>query len=264
MVCLVLVMSIVACGNKDASKDTPTTNQDVKKTDTKENVISNKKEELTYSITDETYTETGITIKFPQLSKANDPIIADSINKAIQENIKEILGSLRSEEDGLGAFTLDLNYEIAGYGNKVFAISYQGYAHYVQGAYPTNVYYTQNIVMKDDVHAIALKDIFMINDAFVEQFKSGVYSTSRTDLDLEKSGVNPKEVIEGQYSNQELISLFQSAEATYKLTENGVVVSVEVPHALGDHLEMAINYDNIEANMIKSSPVWQDYQFIVN
>ena len=41
----------------------------------------------------------------------------------------------------------------------------------------------------------------------------------------------------------------------------GVIVSIEVPQALGDHLEMAINYETIEANMIKSSPVWKDYLF---
>ena len=160
--------------------------------------------------------------------------------------------------------TLDLNYEIAGYGKKVFSISYQGYAHYGQAVNPINIYYTQNIALGDDVHTIPLKDIFTINEVFVERFKTGMYSPSREDLDLEKSGVNLKEEIERQYSNQDLINLFQKAEANYKLTEYGVIVSIEVPHALGDHLEMAINYETIESNIIKSSPVWKDYLFLVN
>jgi len=268
ILCLILTMSLAACAKKEASKETLSTNQDIKKSDSEEKVVSDKEtvpeknEEFTYSIIDETYTETGVNLKFPQLAKANNPTKADTINKAIQENIRETLDSLRSGEKDMGNLTLDLNYEIAGYGKKVLSISYQGYAHYEQAVKPLNVYYAQNIALGDDVHTIPLKDIFTINDFFVERFKLGMYSPSRADLDLEKSGVNLKEAIEQQYSNQELINLFQKAEANYKLTEYGVIVSIEVPHALGDHLEMAINYETIEINMTKSSQVWKDYLFL--
>jgi len=269
VICLILAMSLVACAKEEASKETISTNQEVKKSDSGEKAVPEKiavpekKEEFTYRIIEEAYTETGITLKFPQLTKANNPTKADSINKAIQGNIRGILDSLRSGGKDMGALTLDLNYEIAGYGKKVISISYQGYAHFEQASYPVNVYYTQNIAL-GEVDTLALKDIFTINDFFVERFKLGLYSPSREELDLEKSGVNLKEVIESQYSNQELIKLFQKAEANYKLTEYGVIVSIEVPHALGDHLEMAINYETIEVNIIKSSPVWQDYLFLVN
>lgn len=275
-ICLILSMSLAGCAKKEVSKETLSTNQEVKKSDSGEIAVPDKKvvpqkitvpekkDELTYSIIDETYTETGINLKFPQLAKANNPTKADSINKAIQENIRGILDSLRSGGKDMGALTLDLKYEIAGYGHKVLSISYQGYAHFEQASYPVNVYRTQNIALGDDVHTISLKDIFTINDVFVERFKTGMYSPSRADLDLEKSGVNLKEEIERQYSNKELIKLFQNAEVNYKLTEYGVIVSIEVPHALGDHLEMAINYETIESNMIKNSPVWKDYLFLVN
>jgi len=268
ILCLILTMSLAACAKKEASKETLSTNQDIKKSDSEEKVVSDKEtvpeknEEFTYSIIDETYTETGVNLKFPQLAKANNPTKADTINKAIQENIRETLDSLRSGEKDMGNLTLDLNYEIAGYGKKVLSISYQGYAHQEKAVKPLNVYYAQNIALGDDVHTIPLKDIFTINDFFVERFKLGMYSPSRADLDLEKSGVNLKEAIEQQYSNQELINLFQKAEANYKLTEYGVIVSIEVPHALGDHLEMAINYETIEINMTKSSQVWKDYLFL--
>ncbi len=261
VVCL-LMMSLVGCAKKEASKDTLSLNQEVKKSDSEVKAVPAQKEEFTYSIIDETYTEKGITIKFPQLTKVNNPTKADSINKAIQENIRGTLDSLKSEGKDMGALTLDLNCETGGYGNKVLSISYQGYANFAQAFYPTNVYYTQNIALGDDVQTISLKEIFTINDFFVERFKKGMYSSSRTDLDLEKSGVNLQEVIEQQYSNQDLIKLFQNAEAKYRLTKSGIIISIEVPHALGDHLEMAINYESIEANMIKTSPVWKDYLFL--
>ena len=263
VVCLILTMSLSACTKKEASKETMSTNQDVKKSDAGEKAVPEKKEEFTYSIIDETYTEKGITIKFPQLTKVSNPTKEDSINKSIQENIRRELDSLRNEGKDMGALTLNLNYEIAGYGQKVLSISYQGYAHFEQAASPVNVYHTQNITL-DDAETISLKDIFKIDDFFVEQFKKGMYSPSREDLNLEKSGVDLKEEIERQYSNQDLINLFQSAEANYRMTQYGVIVSIEIPHALGDHLEMAINYETIETNIIKSSPVWKDYLFLVN
>lgn len=263
VVCLILTMSLSACTKKEASKETMSTNQEAKKSDAGKKAVPEKKEEFTYSIIDETYTEKRITIRFPQLTKVSNPTKEDSINKSIQENIRRELDSLRNEGKDMGALTLNLNYEIAGYGQKVLSISYQGYAHFEQAASPVNVYHTQNITL-DNAETISLKDIFKIDDFFVEQFKKGMYSPSKEDLNLENSGVNLKEEIERQYSNQDLINLFQSSEVNYKLTQYGVIVSIEVPHALGDHLEMAINYETIETNIIKSSSVWKDYLFLVN
>jgi hypothetical protein len=220
-----------------------------------------EKADFTYNIIDETYTEEGITIKFPQLNKASNEAKADSINKVIQESIRMKLDSLRKGQKDMGAFSLDLKYEIAGYDNKVLSIFYQGTSHFEKAAYPVNIYHTQNITL-GEVNTLALKDIFIIDDRFVEAFKSGNYSPSRDDLDLEKSGVNLKETIESQYSNKELVNLFQKQEVNYKLTMYGVIISIEVPHAIGDHLEMAIPYEAVEANMIKGSPVWKDYLFI--
>jgi len=225
------------------------------------NTYSVEKADFTYRIIDETYTDEGINIKFPQLTDASDLTKADSVNKAIQESIRSKLDSLRMGQDDMGDFSLDLKYEITGYGDKVLSISYQGTSHFEKAAYPVNIYHAQNITL-DEAFTLHLKDIFIIDDNFIEAFKSGTYSPSREDLDLEKSGVNLKETIESQYSNKDLVNIFQSDEVNYKLTMYGVILSIEVPHAIGDHLEMAIPYEAVEANMIKSSDVWEDYLFI--
>ena len=117
--------------------------------------------------------------------------------------------------------------------NKVLSISYQGTSYFEKAAYPVNIYHTQNTTLSE-VDTLPLKDIFIIDDHFVEAFKSGIYSNSRDDLDN---------------------------DANYKLTKYGVILSIEVPHAIGDHLEMAIPYEAMEANMIKNSLVWKDYLF---
>lgn len=272
--CLILSLSLAACGTNGAkgtaagSQTVPKTNSSPKSVDkpvvtantsdtakTASTAGTDKKDVFTYSLSTETYTETGVTVKFPQLIKTNNTAKADAVNKAIQETVKEIIVSLRSEENNVGALTLDLDSQTAGYGGKVFSVSYQGYAHYKQSASPVNVYYTQNIDLGEDVHTLSLKELFNINDHFIDCFKAGSYTTSRKDLNLEKSGVDVKAVIE-QYSNQELADMFNSDNAKYQLTNTGVILSIEVPHALGDHLEMTVNYDVLKANMVKSSQVW--------
>jgi len=227
----------------------------------KETIRFQGKTTFTYNIIDETYTENGITIKYPQLSKASNPTKADLVNKAIQDGIRTKLEAIKIGGKDMGDLSLDLKYDVSGYSNKVISISYQGTSYFKQAAYPVNIYYTQNITL-GEVDTLPLKAIFIIDDHFIEAFKSGIYSTSRDDLNLEKSGINIKETIESQYSNQDLVELFKKDDANYRLTKEGVILSIEVPHAIGDHLEMAIPYAAIEANMIKSSPVWKDYLFI--
>lgn len=44
------------------------------------------------------------------------------------------------------------------------------------------------------------------------------------------------------------------------MTEYGVIVSIEVPHAMGDHMEMAIPYETVEILMkTEDSTVWSNY-----
>lgn len=259
---LILAISFTACKGKEpapdviakeSAKETTSNNTKVKKTDSVEKI------QFTYSIIDETYTEDGITIKFPQLVKASNQAKADSINKAIQESIRNKFDSLRMDNDDMGAFSLDLKYEITEYDNKVISIVYKGISHFEKAAYPVNVFHAQNIALDEIDTTLPLKAIFNIDDHFIEAYKSGSYVTYTEDLNLESSGVNVKETIENQYSNSDLVELFQKDDANYKLTMYGVIVSIEVPHAIGDHLEMSIPYEAVESNMIKSSKVWKDY-----
>ncbi|MGH4118754.1 hypothetical protein [Clostridium sp.] len=266
----ILAISLAACKGNETSPEVmvkPTKNtspevivESAKNTEVKNSEIA-KKADFTYSIIDEIYTEKGITIKFPQLNKSNNEAKVDLVNKTIQEYIKMKLDTLRMGQEDMDAFSMDLKYEITDYKNKVISIVYQGTSNFEKSAYPVNIYYTQNITL-GEVDTLILKDIFVIDDKFVEAFKSGIYSPSRDDLDLEKSGVNLKETIESQYSNEDLINLLKTQEVNYKLTMDGVIISIEVPHAIGDHLEMVIPYKTVEENMIKSSPVWKDYLFV--
>jgi hypothetical protein len=90
----------------------------------------------------------------------------------------------------------------------------------------------------------------------------GMYAPYRDDLDLEASAGSIYELIGGLYSNADLISIFSAQNAAYYLTSQGIVLSVEVPHAMGDHLELAVNYESLEANINKDHPFWNGYMYL--
>lgn len=260
---LLMLLFLSACGPKENALQSDTvqnSSSDSVSTDSV-SAISVSSEAFSYTVMDETYTDEGINAKYPQLINANDNQKADSVNKAIQTDIRTYLDNLKTNAQEIGKLTLDLKYEIAGYKDKVLSIEYNGVSSTGDAAYPVNVYHTCSIDLSS-TDFITLRDLFKIDSFFVQQFISGMYSPYTDDLDLETAGVDLKETISGQYSEQALIDLFSSATVNYRLTDQGVILSVEVPHALGDHMEMAINYESIERNIVKDNPIWKDYLFI--
>ena len=59
-----------------------------------------------------------------------------------------------------------------------------------------------------------------------------------------------------------LIRAFSEPAASYYLTSQGIIISIPVPHALGDHLEMAVNYEYLEPSIKKNHPFWDGYMFL--
>lgn len=260
---LLILMIMVGCGKQGspASNTSPVKTEEVAvKTDGKADDKAKEEEdknEFDYKVIDEKFKEEGIEINFPQIVSENNPTESDLINDVIQENIKSILSLYSSEEKP----SITLDYTMSEYDKKALSIVYKGLYSQKDAAYPTNLFYTLNIYLGKDIRAIPLNELFKIDEFFVSQFKNGMYSPQIEGLDLEESGQNPKEIIESIYTDAQLIEQFKEENAKYYLADQGVILSVEAPHAIGDHIEMAIPYEAIEGNFVKENPVWQDYLF---
>lgn len=257
---LLLLLGISACSANSSPGESAQAPQD------KEKIVSpeqdhSENQDFIYKIIDETYTEDGIKLVYPQLTNASNPAKSDSINKAIQRDIRQFLETLKDNGEDIGKLSLDMQYEMNGYPGKTISIEYTGISAIRGAAYPVNIYHTQNIEI-ENCDFLPLNTVFNIDSFFVELFKEGMYSPYSDDLDLEASGVNIKDEIEQLYSDEDLMNLFKNDSTNYLLVDQGIIVSVEVPHVLGDHLEMAINYESIESNIIKDNPIWKNYFFI--
>lgn len=255
---LLLLLGIAACSASSSSTE-PASQEKGKTVSTKQDSSGNNN--FTYKIIDETYAEDGIKLVYPQLTNASNPAKSDTINKAIQRDIQQYLENLKNAGEESSKPSLDLKYKMNGFPGKTISIVYTGVSTIKDAAYPVNVYHTQNIEL-ENCDYLPLNTIINIDSFLTERFTEGMYAPYSDDLNLEVAGVNIKDELERLYPDEDLINLLKADSSNYYLTDQGIIISVEVPHVLGDHLEMAINYESIESNIVKENPIWKDYAFI--
>lgn len=215
---------------------------------------------FTFDVDGRNWNDGGITVKYPLLVNSNDQDKADAVNDLIMSDMSEVLATIQSYEaddsliiDGL------FEYEIPS--PSVLSIRYFITYSSETLAYPVDTYHTITISL-DEGAKMLLSDLFVIDNDFAEAFKSGMYAPYREDLNLDDSDTGLYELVDGLFTNEDLITLFSGEQAAYYLTESGLILSVEVAHALGDHLEMAINYEYLESSMNRNHPFWTDYMFL--
>ncbi|WHH57750.1 protease inhibitor I42 family protein [Petroclostridium sp. X23] len=214
----------------------------------------------TYDIEGRNWNVEGITVKYPMIVNSNIQEKSDEANDLIMNDMSTLIEIIKKNVND-ETLTVDGVFDYSQISPTVLSICYEIDYYAESLAYPVSLYHTLTISL-DQVAAIPLSDLFVIDETFVEDFKTMWMYAPFRDLDLEASGVNIKEEIEKLYSNKELIKLFSQANAQYYLIDQGLILSIEVPHALGDHLEMATKYEFLEIYMKKDHPLWKDYMFL--
>lgn len=214
----------------------------------------------TFEIEGRNWNVEGITVKYPMIVNSNIQEKSDAANDLIMNDMSNLIETIQSNVDDK-TLTIDGVFEYSQISPTVLSICYEIDYFADNLSYPVSLYHTITISL-DQVAKIKLSDLFVIDEAFVEDFKSYWLYAPFRDLDLEAAGVNIKEEIENQYSNENLIEIFSQEDTPFYLADQGLFISIEVPHVLGDHLEKAIKYEMLEVFMKKDHPLWKDYMFL--
>ena len=216
-----------------------------KQKDVNEDNISDKGQ---YDIKMETYTDKNIKINYPQISNLNDNEKQIRLNEMIKT---QVLGILENYNDGINDLNLEMDYEIKYQGKDLLSIQYIGLSATKGAAYPINEYNTANIDLKNE-QLLKLSDVVTINDNFIEKFNSGKYVAYSKSLNLESEGA----LIDAlhNFDNNSLIESLNKETTNFYYTMDTLVVSIELPHVLGDHLEMEIKYNDL-GNLLLKNPV---------
>ncbi|PKM94856.1 MAG: hypothetical protein CVU84_07990 [Firmicutes bacterium HGW-Firmicutes-1] len=254
MVVIMLIVTFVACDSlieRDSSGSTKKTssskekNEDKEENDNEEEDNKDREEKdednlseddlldaEEYEITKATFSEGDIRIHYPHVEGLSNKDKQEKINELIKKDVLNIL----DEYSGESPLNLQLDYQITLQMPDFISIKYLGIASSEGAAYPNNLIHTTNVnITKEKIQT--LSDVYSIDDNFIEHLKSGTYMPYTTDFSLEDVIVQDEL---NKYSNEELISQLSNKNAKYYYTEVALVISLNVAHVLGDHIEIEI------------------------
>lgn len=272
---ITLVLVLTACSkimtdsyDIEANVDKKTTVKDAQKPSEEkvgENGDSNRNSEIsgesnniTYEIIKSEYTDKGIKINFPQITALSDDSKQKKINNLIKSNALEVLEYYENVD---GKVTLDINYNITWKGPNLLSIQYTGVGNIKGAAYPRNIFYTTNIDIRKEAK-LRLIDIVNIDENFVEKFKEGKYITWDAELnaaiDFIKDDVYSYDLI-NELKNADSLGEENTSSSFSYFTHDSLGISIGVAHAIGDHAEFEIKYDEIKDSIKAENEIWEDF-----
>ncbi len=196
--------------------------------------------ENTYTLVINTYSKGKINIKYPQINQLQNNDIQQDINEIVKKQALKLVGEVEKDEI---VTTLDIDYNIKRFDDKLLSIQFIGYINSKGAPYPMFLAYTSNINIESGTE-LKLIDYFDISKDFVKQYRKGK-------LNVLKSFQN--EAFEG-LSDEEILTMFKSSELY--LTEDSLGLTVFVPHAVGDFAELEIKYNDLK-DIIEDDMKWE-------
>ncbi|APB73821.1 DUF4163 domain-containing protein [Paenibacillus polymyxa] len=218
--------------------------------------LNTHSERQSYELIQEEYSKNGIVIKYPQIIKLKDIAKQKSLNKILKADALE---GLQNYADSNAGVHVEIDYEIKRQSERFLSVQYTG-IHYVKdAAYPTHMFYTTNLDMKQ-VSRIRLRDLIKVEKPFIELIKSGKI----TAVQPEQQGLI------GDFTKDDLIQLLTNADVTKGslaevemesfsyFTNDSLGMSVPMAHVVGDHAEYKIRFAQIPENIRQNEELWSE------
>ncbi|WP_025721828.1 hypothetical protein [Paenibacillus polymyxa] len=230
--------------------------------DSEYSTASNTSEQQSYELIQEKYSEHGIVIKYPQITKLKDIAKQKSLNQILKTDALE---GLQNYADSNSGVHVEIDYEIKRQSERFLSVQYTG-IHYVKdAAYPSHMFYTTNLDMKQ-ASRIRLRDLVKVEKPFIELIKSGKI----TAVQPEQQGLI------GDFTKDDLIKLLANADVTKGslaevemesfsyLTNDSLGMSVPMAHVVGDHAEYEIRFAQIPDNIKQNKELWSELSSVVD
>ena len=193
-----------------------------------------------YGVATEKYEKKSVRISYPVISNLGNIDKEYRINKIIKDTALQAIDYYVHGQD----IELNIIYEVKYKDDKYISIAFSGVGDIVNASYPTNHFYTLNIDI-DKGERIQLKDVINIDNSLVSKIKEGKYSPIENVDGLNKvyATMNNDSMLTALENADSQINVRQAGDIEYYsyITESAVGISIEVPHALGDHIEYEIS-----------------------
>ncbi|OAZ50753.1 DUF4163 domain-containing protein [Paenibacillus polymyxa] len=213
-------------------------------------------ERQSYELIQKEYSKNGIVIKYPQITKLKDIAKQKSLNQILKTDALE---GLQNYADSNAGVHVEIDYEIKRQSERFLSVQYTGIHYMKDAAYPTHMFYTTNLDMKQ-ASRIRLRDLVKVEKPFIELIKSGKI----TAVQPEQQGLI------GDFTKDDLIQLLANADVTKGslaevemesfsyLTNDSLGMSVPMAHVVGDHAEYEIRLAQIPENIRQNEELWSE------
>ncbi|PWV98551.1 uncharacterized protein DUF4163 [Paenibacillus cellulosilyticus] len=241
---LVLLALITACSSDKTETSTGTSEPAGQTTDSTQSANP--------TLERATLTERDMKIQYPQVTNLGDAKREKTINSLLKNEARKAISYYAYNET-----TMDIDYTVKRFDDKILSIQYTGYANSKGAAHPNNLYFTTNIDMTTGMKML-LKDTVKVDESFVQLLRKGKYIPADPSVDLSKEAANEL----NNWSDAEMVTYMKQADDigignvlnvfTYR-TEDALGISISVPHALGDHVEFEIRNADLADKFVEVS-----------
>lgn len=205
-----------------------------------------------FELTEDLYSEEGVTIEYPQIKNLADETKQDEINNMLSNEAYKVM-NFYSDTEGL---ELEIGYTIAFKSPSFLSVQYAGDGYVEGAAHPNHMFYTTNINVENGTH-IRLVDVVNVNDAFVELVKSDAFEAVNPDVAEFATDMKGEITVASLQNadNLDSIGTEQHSETFTYFTEDRLGISIPVSHAAGGHAAFEINYDDVPSEFWRNQNI---------
>lgn len=196
----------------------------------------------TYKFYEKTYAKGGILVKYPQMTGYSDPAAEQALNQLIADRALSDVDTLGSNTEYM------VDYRVTYSTPQILSMYFSGYIN-VSGAAHPGLFLKALTLDIDNRQEIPLSSLVTVNTEFVTALLNGDYTSLSFDMtaDYAKDIKAYLESLGLEYWETALNSISaDSTEAAFYLTEDDLVISLAVPYAMGSHVELHVEYNDVQ------------------
>lgn len=194
-----------------------------------------------FTFEEKTYAEDTVSIKYPQITGMSDADTQEKLNQIISDT------ALRDVKDLLSGTAYELSYKVTLNTPVVISIYFDGYVNVPETIHP-NLFLRGLTIDVAKQEIITLGSLLYAVDGVVDVMLSGTYSAMGYDMTREYEASikeNLTSLGEDFWINELKNADAEGSSTVSFLTEDALVISVSVPHVMGDHIEIYHPFQNL-------------------
>ncbi len=269
---LVLSVGLISCADQKASSNNIKEDNEVS-SEVNNEIISNKEDKVDdykkvsdttkekessknlkeksneYELVSKNYNKNNVKINYPEIKNFNDDEKLKSINKYLKECALKVLDDYIKENPNLEAVNLNVNYDVKFKNEKYISIVYEGEVNVNGTAYPSSIFYTTNVDLESG-NIIRLSDYSNVND-ILNKLKdpknikviaeNDELAAAQKDFILNIGNDNLINMVKNADFHEVNTKIESPKDGVYSyFDKDGVVISLQVNHAIGDHAEFKL------------------------